>query len=383
MKQGVDPYRILFPLGFLHAFVGASYWIVHALGLMPYPGTQHAHEMLTGFLLSYASGFLLTAVPKFTGSRSCSNSELGLGVLLSTATFFSHQAWLTLAVFLFLTTFFIRRLRTSSFRPPPHFVFLPVGLLMGIASTFTLTLIDLGRVDASLIPSARLLLYSGVMLAFLLGIGAKLISALLGWTAPPIHQIQTLGNFKPAPFADFKNKVTPYLQVILFISSFVVEIHGHSPVLGRSLRALCANWIALQNWHLHRQPYTAGKLPYWIWIASWLLILGLWAQVLFYDLNVHAAHLVYIVGYGLMTLLVSSRVVLAHGGFSLDCESKSRIYAVVSSLVTITGITRFTSIWTQGYTQHLGYAAASWIIGLLFWGAYFIPKIYRRNSEQA
>jgi uncharacterized protein involved in response to NO len=184
----IDPYKILFPLGFLHAVIGTSYWIAFALGLSAYPGSQHAHEMLTGFLLSFASGFLLTAVPRFTGSARCTIRELVIATLLSVLTFFIHHAWLTFLVFSFLASFFIRRYRRAGFTPPVHFIFLPIGLGLGILSSGVLSLIEGGVVGAQYTLLARLVLHFGTLLAFLLGIGAKLISALLGWAAPPLHQ---------------------------------------------------------------------------------------------------------------------------------------------------------------------------------------------------
>lgn len=376
----MNPYRFLFPLGLLHAILGGLYWVGYALGFLPYPGVEHAHEMFTGFLLSYASGFLLTAIPRFTGSPSCSRIELAIAISASSLTFFIHDSWLTLFTLLFLVIFVLRRFKSSGFAPPPHFIFLPVGLLLGISSSTALTVIDAGLMDGRYILPARLLLYSGTMLAFILGIGAKLIAALLGWTPVPVHQIQSLKTQHPARAPINFKKITPHLQAALFVISFGVEIGLH-PGIGKGLRALCATWIAFHNWKIYRRPLATGKLAFWIWVTAWLLILGLWTQSIFPEFGVHAAHLVFIMGYGLVTLMVASRVILAHGGYSLEHESKSRVYALFSTALIIAALTRFTAPWTPSYTQHLGYAAGVWVIGVIIWGVYFTPKALKHQDS--
>lgn len=62
-----DPYRIFFPLGLLSAFIGVLSWVPFALGYTQnYPGTEHPHLMIGGFLYVFALGFLMTAIPRFT-----------------------------------------------------------------------------------------------------------------------------------------------------------------------------------------------------------------------------------------------------------------------------------------------------------------------------
>lgn len=372
----IAPYRVLFPLGFFHAVVGASYWVLHALGFLEYPGVQHAHEMFTGFLLSFAAGFLLTAIPRFTGAQSCTRTELSLGAALSLLTFSVHSAWLTLTMLLFLASFFFRRfMKEGEFSPPPHFVFLPVGLTLGLSGSAILTLIEFGQMDSKYLVPARLILYSGTMLAFLLGIGAKLISALLGWSAPPTHhQIQ--------PLHKKGMNAVPFIQAGLFLLSFALEIGVH-PGLGKGLRAACATWIALQNWKLHHRPLAQGKLPFWIWVTGWLLLIGLWIQAFFPSLGIHASHLTFVMGFALIVFMVASRVTLAHGGYPLECESKSKVYAVTAISLIIAGTTRFIAVWTASYTRHLGYAAITFIFGLGVWGYYFLPKLLRRYDEKS
>lgn len=380
MVGSIDPYQILFPLGIAHALYGASLWILFAFHLTSYPGPIHAHHMIDGFLFSFAAGFLLTAIPRFTGSARCSTAELITGALLSILSFVDSRSIVAFAMLTFLSIFFGRRVKKRTFSPPPHFLFLPIGLLLGLTGSALLSLVQLQWIDASYATAGRTFLYYGTMLSFLLGIGAKLISALLGWTAPPTHRIESIQNFNRSQKEGFNKWKIPGVQAALFLVSFALELLVH-PVLGRALRAFCATWIGIQNWHFHKRPKATGKLTFWIWISAWALIIGLWVHALFPSFGVHAAHLIFVSGFGLMTILVASRVTLAHGGYSLDVESRSRVYAITCSLILLAALTRFITQWTPSFFDHLAYAAGVWVLALTIWAICFVPKIIFHSSN--
>lgn len=370
----LDPYQVLFPLGYAHAIVGAMTWVLFAFQKIQYPGAIHAHHMLDGFLLSFSAGFMLTAIPRFTGAPACSKTELAIATGISLTSFFESRAIMALAMLIFLALFFAKRIRVRSFSPPPHFLFLPIGLLLGITGSAILSLVQTDRIDASFAAQGRLFLYYGTMLSFLLGIGAKLIAALLGWATPPTHREaheprRTQGQMKRS------NKwIVPSLQSALFVLSFALEA-AHFVAVGRTLRALCATWIGIQNWKLYRLPLLKGKLSFWIWISAWSLVIGLWTHALFSSLDIHAAHLIFIGGFGLMSFLIASRVTLSHGGFSLDMESRSRVFAWMSVIILFAAATRLSAAWTPSFFHHLAYAASLWVFALLIWGRTFLAKI--------
>src|SRR5947207_8270150 len=65
-----DPYRIFFPLGIILGLLGVSIWPVYYFGLTEgYSGRAHAFVQTDGFLYSFIVGFLLTAIPRFTGTE--------------------------------------------------------------------------------------------------------------------------------------------------------------------------------------------------------------------------------------------------------------------------------------------------------------------------
>lgn len=368
----VEPYQVLFSIGLLHGILGGMKWILFLLNYLPYPGLSHAHSMFTGFLLSFATGFLLTAVPRFTGAPRCSLPELFIATVISITSLVYSNPVMTLLMLLFLSTFFLRRIYQRKHNPPAHFIFIPVGLLLGLTGATISALVHYSLVDASYYSIARILLFHGTMLSFLLGIGARLISALLGWAPLPNH-IST--GQKPAIL-----QRVPVLQCLVFVSGFLLEIFSFTST-GRGLRAICATWIGIQNWKILRLPKNNSKFSFWIWISAIFLILGLWVYALVPKLEVHAAHLIFVGGFGCLTFMVASRVTLAHGSHSLQAENDSRIYAFFTVLILGAALTRFSAIWTPSYFRHLAYAGGVWILAILAWSYFFLPKVFSRDIE--
>jgi uncharacterized protein involved in response to NO len=85
----------LLSYGFRSFFLGAALWATIALALwigslegfwQPAPGygalAWHAHEMLFGYSSAVVAGFLLTAVPNWTGRLPVAGSRLGFLFLL-------------------------------------------------------------------------------------------------------------------------------------------------------------------------------------------------------------------------------------------------------------------------------------------------------------
>lgn len=368
----MDPYALLFPLGAAYAIRGTLNWIFFALGLTEYPGAIHAQMMVTGFLFCFSSGFLLTAVPRFTGTPRCSPLELAIACLLALLPMAHFKPYhYGFALLLFIAAFFARRFKKRVFSPPPHFLFIPIGLTAGLVGTAVAALSDQIEIPTAWTTGARILIYHGTIQAFALGIGAKLVSALLGWAPPPDAQTLNSKSLQTVAAA----------QAALFASSLGLELSGFITA-GVALRAICATWIALQHWKLYRRPRIRSRQSFWLWVSAWSLTLGLWGQALQPGLFIHFAHLVFVSGLGLMTFMIASRVTLAHGGHSLEIEKRSKIYATIGICIVLAALTRVSAPWSGSYTWHLAYAAGLWIAAVLSWVIFFVPKIIRNSDKE-
>src|SRR5262245_37824430 len=72
-----DAYRVFFPLGIVLGIFGVSIWPLYYYGITEgYSGNSHAFVQTGGFLFAFIAGFLLTAIPRFTGTEAPSNRVL-------------------------------------------------------------------------------------------------------------------------------------------------------------------------------------------------------------------------------------------------------------------------------------------------------------------
>src|SRR5688572_2831730 len=135
-----DPYRILFPAGVALALLGTVPWILALAPGLPYPGTLHASLMIEGFELAFIAGFLLTILPRITRTDPTpaivTHAALALVVAFGAAALLgqfvlAHAC--ALALLLLLAAVVVSRMRARRNDPPEEIVFVPFGLVLGLA----------------------------------------------------------------------------------------------------------------------------------------------------------------------------------------------------------------------------------------------------------
>src|SRR5262245_62670697 len=122
-----EPFRVFFPLGVVLAWIGVSHWLLYGIGLRStYSCELHGFVQMQAFMMSFAVGFLFTALPRRTRSDPPSAVEmlLMIAALIGTAAgALVERWWLAQAgyavVFLVLLQFAGRRfLRPGAGRRP-------------------------------------------------------------------------------------------------------------------------------------------------------------------------------------------------------------------------------------------------------------------------
>src|SRR3974390_208921 len=146
MQHGkpTDPYRIFFPLGIILGTLGVAIWPLYYYGVTQgYSGRAHAFVQTDGFLYAFIAGFLLTAIPRFTGTEAPSLrvQYVLAGMIISCAAAFEFQFFVagqTLFVVehCFLLTLIIRRFLRRRQDPPETFPLVGLGLLSGTLAAF-------------------------------------------------------------------------------------------------------------------------------------------------------------------------------------------------------------------------------------------------------
>lgn len=359
-----DPFRLFFPLGVLFAFLGIFPWAWLLSGWVGYPVDYHRLMMINGFLLAFVCGFLMTAIPRFTQSSFATVPEIvsvaaflllgGASVLIG-ALSVNHLA--TVLVLISLVIFAVKRFISRASEPPESFVFLPFGIFLWIFANLNFFFVHAGWFENGLgVFDWRDAFSSGGSLFLILGVGSRLIPNLLGHSdSLPVNSSLVEGVRK--------SKMLLILAILLMLT----YLQGPE-TLRWSLRAAVVGFIVLKLWRLYLKP-ASGTLYGWsLWFSVWCVFWGTTVNVFFAGQYVHWAHIFFIGGLSLLTLLISFHVVLAHGANSCPKKKISRWILAFTILILFSALTRATAVlWPKIYLSHLSYAAVTWIASLLIW----------------
>jgi len=232
-----EPYRVFFASGALWSIIGVSLWpLFYAQSLGFYPNVVHARLMIEAFGGAFVVGFLGTAGPRMASAPKLTPWELiSLFALhqLSAGCHLAQQTRWGDALFIALLGCLAASLisRVVKFRketPPPQMLLALTGLGCGISGAW-LMLQPTTLMDQAQHRLAGLLLYQGLMLPPVLGIGSFVFPRMLG------------GDFGEAktPTQTRWKLVRAVTAAVAVVGSFFLESSG-SIAWGYGLRVITA-----------------------------------------------------------------------------------------------------------------------------------------------
>lgn len=369
-SQGFRPFFLA--AGVL-AVLALPLWMLLFLGSLALPGIAdplnwHIHEMLFGYLSAALAGFLLTAIPNWTGRLPLCGAPLtalfglwlagrvamlldaggpiGKGVALSFLIVLAAVVWRevlaagnrrNLPVCLLVTSL-------AAAEAVFHFADPALGIRIGFATAAMMILLIGGRI----VPS---------------------------FTTNWLNKRQAAAL--PKPFG-------PYDKAALALSLAAVVCWIVLP--GAAITAAGFAAAALANlWRLARWRGSAtGAEPLllvlhlafaWIPLAFALFALS----ILLPDLvsAQQAFHALGAGGIGLMTLAVMTRASLGHSGRALTADSATTAAYI---LVLLGAAARVAADWTAAPTAVLHLGATLWTLGFLVFVLRFAPMLFSRKS---
>src|SRR5262249_33735427 len=184
-----DPYRIFFPLGIVLGAMGVSIWPIYYYGITEgYSGRAHAFVQTDGFLYAFIAGFLLTAIPRFTGTEPPSRkvqfalaSVIAICAIAFEFQFFVFGQTLFLVAHFMLITMIVRRFLRRQQDPPKTFPLVGLGLLCGTAAAIINAGMAWNIIGPTYDALGKRLISEGMVLLLVLGIGSFLGPRLLGF----------------------------------------------------------------------------------------------------------------------------------------------------------------------------------------------------------
>ncbi len=373
------PYRVLFPLGLVLAWAGTLHWVLHAAGLFPdYRPVFHAIAQVQGFLTAFMLGFLLTAIPRRTGTPPPSAFVMAAAVAMPVAT--TVAAWagalalsqvFWLVAIAALLAFTVRRFRSkeAARRPPNSFVWIPVALLLGVAGSLMTGAAALDEDTwLGVHDLGRLFLLQGMFLAMIAGVGGMIL--------PRITRLASSADATSAR-RDRLARAGHLSAAVLLVASFLVEALV-SLVWGYALRAALLFVLLIAVPRLWRPPSAPGWHRVLVWLSAWMIPAGYALAAAFPFHKKAGLHVTFIGGFALMAFAVAAHVTLAHGGYKRLVSGRPwPVPLIGASFLAAVALRALVDADPARFFAWLGAAAVAFLAGTVLWAVLVIPRLSR------
>lgn len=330
-----EPYRYLFPVASLLGILGAFLWLfLQWRWVAFYPRVAHGNLMYFGLIWTFIAGFLMTAIPKMTGTSPAKPWEISLAAIMPLGQLllnFLNQTDISIYLFaiqiIFLVIFILQRFLVKKRIPFSGFMFLPLAFtqaLLGVA-LFVIS----GAVNRE---AVTLLCGEAFILNLIVGLGSRLV--------PVISRLPNA--LLPSEASTNETWLLPSIVAVLLNLSYILQIAGYSRI-GVVLRviALALGFVKLLK--LFTKPVRWNVVGIGLKAALVFILVG---TALSYP-NLHTGlaglHFLYIGGFALVTFLISIRVLLSHGEQDLSYEISSKRIAAIILLFSFSAVLRFVS----------------------------------------
>ncbi len=370
-----EPFRLLFPLGILVSVAGVLLWpLLYGGWLTFYPGVAHARLMMGGFVGAFSLGFLGTALPRMISAPHLRGWEWCVILVFYLTAVGGYIAGFIqlgdggmLAALLFFFLVMMKRLvKDRQDVPPPGFVMVALGWLAALLGLF-LFLLE-GEGEAGMVMTgarhqlAGLLFYQGFILLPILGIGGFLFPRFVG-----LKTLQMFDESRTPPVGWSKKAVGALVVGLMVLVSFWMEVMTWVLAAGL-LRCAAVAWYVWGDVLIFRKAKSKGALAFGL-RAGLLLLLAAFPLAAFLPAyRVGVDHMIFISGFGLIALMVATRVTLGHSGNSDLFAKKMIVMRVVIGSVLLAMATRVTAEFVPVIrVSHLNYAALCWSVAALLW----------------
>lgn len=368
------PYQSFFFIGIFEILFGILIWPLNTLGWIPHAFFLHRHLMVFGGIGAFATGFLLTSAPCYTGTKITSPAEYRNFIVVHVVFFlltllsFKFLFLLPIAAALLcfaLAVFFIRRSRQAKFNMPKTYHFIGFAFLLGTLGNLFELIFAFQPTWIIFQKLAHALSYQTCFLLLLIGIGSRLFTGIFGLNIDSQKELNVL----------------VYSGLLLF--SIFGEAFGWSSNyhVFPTLRLLCLSLLLFTLWQLHKLPRIKNWETLWVWFFWWLILIGSLLEALLPQGKSFFHHASYIGGFLGLTLIVASRIILAHGGYFMSNLTKTfQIFHISFTLLTASLLIRVLSFFFLDYSIFLTISSLLGLAGVSTWSIHMLPRLFKLNS---
>lgn len=379
-------FRLFFPASALVAALAVAVWVPWFLGFMHMPTSLppvawHQHELLFGFIPAVIAGFLLTAVPNWTGRPGLTGLPLLLlfALWLAGRIAISSSQWtgpvvpivLTLAFLPVLAVIILRELVAAANRR--NYKIVAVLILLSAAQIlFHLEIYRFGRVETA----DRLALGATIFLITI--VAGRIVPAFTGnWL-----KVNNPGSL-PASFSRYDLGVLILTGAALLAwiaasrSPEALALPGGVLMLITGLSHIVrqAKWSPLRTFG---EPLVTILHIAYLFVPFGFFFAG--AAVLLDDAGLRSAgvHAWTTGAVGIMTLAVMTRATRGHTGQALHAPWTTTL--LIYAPIVFSALARMAAALVPAQTMILLPAAGlAWVIGFVCYAVFYMPLILRKG----
>jgi uncharacterized protein involved in response to NO len=372
LQQGFRPFFLMAGLWALVAMAIWSWQFGQGLRLPTLFGWSawHAHEMLFGYLAAALAGFLLTAVPNWTGRMPLQGAPLAglvalwaagrIAVLISASLGVWPTLVLDLAFLAALLAVILREILAGR-----NWRNLPV--IFGLAALLAANALSHAGAAGWVDPDPGLRLGIAIFAVLIALIGGRIVPSFTrNWLAK-----RKAGRMpaKQSRFDQATVLVTLAAALAWTLQPAAPWTAGLAGVAALANAARLARWRGLATW---REPLLLVLHAGYAWLPVGFAAVALtpvWPALT----QTAALHALTAGAMGLMPLAVMTRATLGHTGRALTADGAT---TACFALVAVSALTRIAApLWPAGLLTLYALSAATWILAFaLFLGAY-APKL--------
>ncbi|MCO5142392.1 MAG: NnrS family protein [Oligoflexia bacterium] len=363
------PYQIFFPIGILNAMLAVGIWFVQNLNWFSTPAIFiHAKLIVGGFLWSFITGFLMTAIPRMTDTKSANVVEYMSSLfLICSLTIFSWKLdgrffyFTQILLITFLLTYGARRILKAKKTIPVFFSHVGLAMALALVGSYY-----------HYIGNSYMgihLLHAGATLLLILGIGTRFFSFLSGLSS------------------DFEENNKTWHKYIFHTLGILVSVSLFLAGSGMSIAYLSLAIFSLVYlffiWKIYRSSNRPSALKHGVRIVAAAIPISFFLTWLEPGLYITWFHILFISCFSLITFSVATRVILAHGAYPTDLEMNSTALKYLVLFLFLGTISRILYAYTDGLwkTSCLHLAATLWFLAIICWGYAFFIKIFKPGPQ--
>jgi len=168
---------------------------------------------------------------------------------------------------------------------------------------------------------------------------------------------------------------------LMLVGAFVADAFWKFGV-GAWLRALAGTPLLLLGWKVFSPTSHRTLHAFTLRLAGLFLFAGLWYTALVPTQMVAAFHVIFVGGFGLITLGIGTRVVVSHGRFALETERRVLTLFVVGVIVAAVAMRVLAELLVSSRGTLLAASGVAWALAWGVWAWRAVPLMLRPRDEQ-